>query len=437
MDCGSLLYHRGGRTGTWGGHRRLRRRIPATPGAWCLGYDGARRQSRRRNTRRRRYRRGVLRTISLALGHARRPMEGWLNRRIRRLRAGRRIVVDRGRLPSAIVGHTRLTVTISPMPIAARCNGCVIYVRSTSELVARDWSWVNDRPRRRLRHSTPRRIRIVSSRITRPVSLDARSSSAREAARGRSVAIVINPNPRRTVDGARLPVVAVGCPLARTIDRTRPSRRRAPWLPTGIVSHAAVWKVWIPPIAMLIAPVMVPIAVDPDHPGAPIAIVGKPPAHAKSDAKGDPRIRPVINRLIDIHDLGLVTRNVDHVRLGRDDSDVSSIFDHDVLLRRIDEDAVGSRVLTIALNRRHHLGGLIGIRRTQLLRPREVFVHPFDHVRIVSERLDAIVPGLRIDLVGTVLGVEKPCGKHHVRTRGSSRQKDGHECVRIERDGRN
>lgn len=271
-----------------------------------------------------------------------------------------------------------------------------------------------------------------------PIALDARARATGKSARRRAIAIAINLHARRAFNGTRLPMVTMRRPFARAINGARTSRSRTPRLPGGIVRDVvgAVRKLWIPPIVMTIVPMPPAIVIHPDYSRPPVAVVRQPPPHPKTYAKGDPRIGPIIDGLFNIHNLRLITWNVNHVRLRRDDANVSTVFDHHALLRRVNQNAICPRTLPITLNGRHHFRWLIRVGSTELLRPSEILVHPFHDIGIVGECFHAVVPRLRIDLVRTISAVQKTSGENNVRASGRSWQQNSDERVGIERDRR-
>jgi hypothetical protein len=88
-----------------------------------------------------------------------------------------------------------------------------------------------------------------------------------------------------------------------------------------------------------------------------------------------------------------------------------------------------------ALNRGHHFLGLREKRHAELLRPFEVFIHPFEHVGIMRERAHAFIPRLLVHLVGGAAFFKVTRGEHDVRRVCRGRQYDADQHVGIECDG--
>ena len=90
-----------------------------------------------------------------------------------------------------------------------------------------------------------------------------------------------------------------------------------------------------------------------------------------------------------------------------------------------------------ALNRTHRVVRLGEKNFAELFRPREIFVHPADRVRVVGEGAHTIVPRLVVDLQGVAAGLEVAGGEDYLR--GSRRRGEhnrdqgvGVECDRAE-----
>ncbi len=117
-----------------------------------------------------------------------------------------------------------------------------------------------------------------------------------------------------------------------------------------------------------------------------------------ADAKSDKARRLVID------DLGLIDGNVHNLRNSRDNANVlcakfNMVVDHNVLLRRSNEVAEVARQQAQTLNRLHEVIRLSDKCLAKLLCPLEIGIHVLKHTGIVSDRLHAGIPILRIDLL--------------------------------------
>ena len=118
----------------------------------------------------------------------------------------------------------------------------------------------------------------------------------------------------------------------------------------------------------------------------------------------------------------------------RNDADVVVLDEH-LLLRRGDEIAHVASHVAQALDRHHHVGGLVDVGLTQGSGPVDLVGHHGDHRGIVGDGLDADIPRLIVDAVGAV-GANPASGFVDV-----IHESGGHEDLRkkrigIERDGR-
>jgi hypothetical protein len=147
------------------------------------------------------------------------------------------------------------------------------------------------------------------------------------------------------------------------------------------------------------APIISPLGIPISHTHLstrPIAIVIQPRTHGETDPKTDHRLD--IRRIrLDVYDLGIVLRHIDHVGFGRNDANVTLLLD-DPLLRSIDQGACCSGLRAQRLNRIHNVGRLIQKDLSELSRPLEILIHPFDDLGIPGQRPDALVPWLVVDL---------------------------------------
>jgi hypothetical protein len=150
-------------------------------------------------------------------------------------------------------------------------------------------------------------------------------------------------------------------------------------------------------------PLRVPIISPPGIPishahvtARPIAIIVEPWTHGKTDPKTYHWLD--IGRIwLDVHDLGIILRHIDHVGFGRNHTNVALLLD-DPLLRSIDQSPRCSRLGAQRLNRIHNVGRLIQEGLSKLSRPLQVLVHPLDDLRIASQGPDTVVPWLVINL---------------------------------------
>src|SRR5258708_6475837 len=198
--------------------------------------------------------------------------------------------------------------------------------------------------------------------------------------------------------------------------RPRVRRWRSPGMAIRIADITRLlWKNRTPPITML-PPVFAAFMalIDPNSTVTPVEVVHQPKPRRIPGAKGEVRFG-IKSGAIHIDDLGIITRNIDDIRLSGHDADVIPIHDH-LLLRCRGERADASGLSAPSLNRLHHFSGLRGECFAQLFGPREIFVHPFYHFRIVGERFRAVVPWLVVDFSGLALCFAVTRGHHDIRS---------------------
>lgn len=166
---------------------------------------------------------------------------------------------------------------------------------------------------------------------------------------------------------------------------------------------------------------------------APVEIEREPRPDGHAGAKGEERMR-IVNRTFSKDDLGLVIGDVDDFRLTWDDAKNVRVGDH-LLLRRVDERSGGAGFRPEPLDRLHDVCWLFGKYLADLLGPRQIFVHPLQHLGIVGERLYTFVPGAMLDLravAGELAHVAR--GEDDIRRRGGRRQNQGNQRIGIECD---
>jgi hypothetical protein len=190
-----------------------------------------------------------------------------------------------------------------------------------------------------------------------------------------------------------------------------------------------------PIIAPSRAPVISPPRIPISHAhfaARPIAIVVEPRTHGKADPKAYYRLD--IRRVwLDVDDLGIVLRHINHLRFCRDYANVALLFD-DSLLRRIDQGARYSRPSAQRLNRVHNVRRLIQKDLSDLGRPLQVLVHPLDDVGIAGQGPNTLVPWLIIDLSWVAICGKKACRQDNIGRNRRCRQNYCDERVRIERN---
>lgn len=165
---------------------------------------------------------------------------------------------------------------------------------------------------------------------------------------------------------------------------------------------------------------------EPDAAADPVAIKPEPRA-------ARPRRAEVETRGQIVHDRRIVVGHVDHLGIGRHDAYVLGLEDHG-LLRRACEVAGRFRLRAEALHGGHHVVLLIEKSDAELLRPREVFVHPAQHVGITREGAHAFVPRLLVDLRRVASVLEETRREHDVRRIRGCGKNNAEERVGIERD---
>ena len=190
-----------------------------------------------------------------------------------------------------------------------------------------------------------------------------------------------------------------------------------------------------PIVPPLMAPVISPPRIPISHAhlaAGPIAIVVEPRTQGKTDPKAYHRFD--IGRIrLDVHDLGIVLRHIDHVGFSRHDANIALLFD-DSLLRRIDQGACCSRLNAQPLNRVHNVSRMIQENLSNLGRPLQVLVHPLDDLGIAGQGPNTLVPWLIIDLSWVAACGQKACRQDNIRRNRCCRQNYCDESVRIERN---
>ena len=109
---------------------------------------------------------------------------------------------------------------------------------------------------------------------------------------------------------------------------------------------------------MMVAPITFAVATidGPDPMTSPIQVVTEPKAGRVADAESQKGIR-IITRARNIDDIRIVTGDVNHVRLRRNNADRVSLI-YDLLLRSIDQCSRRPRAYAQPLDGIHHLGRL-------------------------------------------------------------------------------
>ena len=166
------------------------------------------------------------------------------------------------------------------------------------------------------------------------------------------------------------------------------------------------------------APALVPTSVVPivmipsapisavDAAAVPVEIVIQPGSHRKTHAEGEERR---VARLVGLHidDLRIVLRHVNHLGVGRHDTNNFLLHDH-CLLRGIPQITGCLSLGPKFLNGLHHVSRLNHKGLTHGGGPLQIFIHPKEHLRIAGEGFDAVVPGLRVHAGDVGLGFQKP-----------------------------
>jgi hypothetical protein len=181
----------------------------------------------------------------------------------------------------------------------------------------------------------------------------------------------------------------------------------------------------------VISPPRIPISNA--HPAPrPIAIIVKPRTHGKAEPKAYYRL-DIGGVRLHVDDLGIVLRNIDHVGFSRHDADVAFLLD-DALLRGIDQRARRSRLCAQRLDRIHDVGRLIQKDLSELSRPLQILIHPFDNLGVPGQGPDAFVPWLVVDLSWGAACGKKTCRQDNIGRDCRCRQNNCDESVRIQSD---
>ena len=202
-------------------------------------------------------------------------------------------------------------------------------------------------------------------------------------------------------------------------------------------------------IDVAVAPVAAAAPVIAPAPDRPARTEGQP---GRDDAGADiGRITKVVRRIVrvgpsSIDSRRLVVRHVHRPRLGRLDDDHLLVFlglNSDFLLLRRDELLVVISLGAQPLDRIHHVRLLREEGVTQILGPFELVAHHGQNLGGAGQRLDAVVPGLLVDLLLQCIALQRlallqpAVGLYHLQRIGRRRQHVGEQFVGIERDRRN
>src|ERR1017187_1440485 len=198
--------------------------------------------------------------------------------------------------------------------------------------------------------------------------------------------------------GNTIAPVAMIHPDCDRIIATTPDRR---------VTHVPLtWRL-MPPIGrtwMVVTP-------DNDIVVPPIKIEIQPHANRKTDAESDKR-RAIPGLIINL--VRLINRHINHLWVSRNNFNVTAVINH-LLLRR------GLQVADIISRRAQPLDGihyillLIEKSLSQVRRPIQVIIHPFQNTWVSSQGLDAGVPRLLVNLVGVAAVADITVGQHDLR----------------------
>ena len=118
----------------------------------------------------------------------------------------------------------------------------------------------------------------------------------------------------------------------------------------------------------------------------------QPHPHGKARAKSNEG-RHNRGRARNVNHLWIILGNVNHVRFRRHNDDFLLAHLH-FLLRGAGKIPGRLGFGPQLLDRRHHIHWLIHKRISDRSRPRKVFVHPFQNIRVMGERLHAGIPRL-------------------------------------------
>ncbi len=190
----------------------------------------------------------------------------------------------------------------------------------------------------------------------------------------------------------------------------------------GVTRVPLTWRL-MPPIGRT----RIPIIPDNDMMVPPIKIAVQPHANRKADAESDKggAIRSLIIDLV-----RLVDRHINHLRVSRNNFNVAAVINHLLLRRGLQVADVVSRRAQ-ALDGIHHVRLLIEKGLSQLSRPIQIIIHPFQHIWVSGQRLDAGVPGLLVNLIGVAAAADITVGQHDLGGQGGRRQDLGNQRVGI------
>ncbi len=163
----------------------------------------------------------------------------------------------------------------------------------------------------------------------------------------------------------------------------------------------------------------------------PVKITIQPQPNRKADAEGD-KGRAIASLIINL--VRLINRHVNYLRVSRNNFNIAAVSNH-LLLR------CGLKVANFRSRRaqpldgNHHILLLINKSLSQIRRPIQVVIHPFQNSWVAGQSLDAGVPRLLANLAGVAASADITVGQHDLRGQRGRRQDLGNQRVGIERNG--
>ncbi len=195
---------------------------------------------------------------------------------------------------------------------------------------------------------------------------------------------------------------------------------------------AAMEAVIAAPAAVVVPQGEIPPAAVRDPSAVPVAALVQPAAYAVTGREDDGRLDKG-DLGLHVHDLRVVHGHVDQFRAGRQDQNLLALH-QDLLLVRGVQRARPNRLVAKVLDRVHHVLLLHDEGRPHRLGPFGVGGQHLQHLRVVEQGLDRVVPG-QLGQDGLIeLGVRpQPLGcLGHVLAEGGRRKHLGQQRIRVQ-----
>jgi len=187
------------------------------------------------------------------------------------------------------------------------------------------------------------------------------------------------------------------------------------------------------PAAVVVPQGEIPSAAMRDPPAVPVAALVQPATYAVTGREDDGRLDKG-DLGLDVHHLRVVHGHVDHFRAGRQDQNLFAL-DQDLLLVRGVQRARHNRLVAKVLDRVHHVLLLHDEGRPHRLGPFGVGGQHLQHLRVVEQGLDRVVPRQlgQDGLVELGVRLQPPGCLGDVLAERSRRKHLGQQRIRVQR----